>query len=48
VQLAAALEIRRQRHDVGFGLVMLVSSDRELNTAAEAEGLSVDDPTTHP
>ena len=48
VQLAAALEIHRQRKDAGFGPVLLVSSDRELNTAATAEGLTVDDPTTHP
>jgi predicted nucleic acid-binding protein len=48
VQLAAALEIHRQRQEAGFGPVMLVSSDRDLNTAAAAEGLTVDDPTAHP
>jgi uncharacterized protein len=48
VQLTAALEIHRLRQEAGFGPVMLVSSDRDLNTAAIAEGLAVDDPTTHP
>jgi len=31
-----------------FGSVTLLSSDRDLNIAAMAEGLVVDDPTTHP
>jgi uncharacterized protein len=48
VQLTAALEIHRLRQEAGFGPVMLVSSDRDLNTAAIAEGLAVDDLTTHP
>jgi uncharacterized protein len=48
VQLAAALEIHHLRQNAGFGPVMLVSSDRDLNTAAVAEGLTVDDPMTHP
>ena len=32
----------------GLGLVTLVSADRDLNTAATAEGLAVEDPTMHP
>jgi predicted nucleic acid-binding protein len=48
VQLAAALEISQQRQDAGFGPVTLVSADQDLNTAATAEGLTVDDPHAHP
>ena len=48
VQLAAALEIRQQRHEAGFGPMVLVSADRDLNAAAQAEGLLVEDPNSHP
>ena len=47
VQLAVALDDHRLQEAVGFGPVTLVSSDRDLNTAAVAEGLTVDDPTAH-
>ena len=43
VQLAAALEVRFQ-----VPLLILISADADLNTAASAEGLSVEDPNTHP
>jgi predicted nucleic acid-binding protein len=43
VQLAAALDI----HRLGLSLTLL-SADAELNTAAIAEGLTVDDPNNHP
>jgi uncharacterized protein len=43
VQLAAVLEI----HAADSSL-RLLSSDAELNTAATAEGLLVDDPNSHP
>ena len=43
VQLAAALEI----HATDPSLTLL-SADAELNTAATAEGLSVEDPNSHP
>ena len=43
VQLAAVLEIHATDP-----LVTLLSADAELNTAALAEGLSVDDPNSHP
>ena len=43
VQLAAALEI----HATDPSLTLL-SADAELNTAATAEGLTVDDPNSHP
>jgi uncharacterized protein len=48
VQLAVALEIRQQRQEAGFGPVTLISADRDLNAAATAEGLVVDDPRAHP
>jgi hypothetical protein len=48
VQLAAALEVDRLRRAAGLGSVTLVSADHQLNTAAAAEGLSVEDPNTHP
>lgn len=43
VQLAAAIEVRLQ-----VPALILVSADTELNTAATAEGLPVEDPNTHP
>ncbi len=43
VQLAAALGVRSQ-----VPLLILVSADADLNTAATAEGLPVEDPNTHP
>jgi hypothetical protein len=48
VQLAAALEIRQQRQKRGFDPVTLISADQALNDAATAEGLTVDDPRSHP
>jgi len=48
VQLAVALEVRRRHQDAGLGPVTLVSADRDLNTAAIAEALPVEDPNAHP
>ena len=48
VQLAVAIEVNRIYQTKGSGPVILVSSDRDLNAAATAEGLAVEDPTTHP
>ena len=45
VQLAAASEVNLFYIAEGCGPVTLVSADRELNAAATAEGLLVDDPT---
>jgi predicted nucleic acid-binding protein len=47
VQLTVALDVHRLQAAVGLGPVTLVSADRDLNTAAQAEGLPVDDPNTH-
>ena len=48
VQLAAALKIRQEHQDAGFAPVTLISADQALNDAATAEGLTVDDPRSHP
>ena len=48
LQLAASLQIRQQRQQAGFGPVALVSADRDLNNAAIAEGLAVENPNLHP
>jgi len=46
VQLTVALELQRLHQDAGLGPVTLVSADRELNAAAQVEGLVVEDPST--
>ena len=48
VQLTAALEANRIYQTAGLGPVTLVSADQELNAAAVAEGLAVEDPNAHP
>jgi predicted nucleic acid-binding protein len=48
VQLAAALQLNHLRSAVAMSTVTLVSADLDLNAAAIAEGLQVEDPNTHP
>jgi uncharacterized protein len=48
VQLAAAADLHRERLANGLSRPTLISADQDLNAAAIAEGLDVDDPTTHP
>ncbi len=48
VQLAVALEVDRIHAADDFGRVSLISADQDLNDAATAEGLIVDDPRSHP
>jgi uncharacterized protein len=48
VQLAVVLDLHRRHQDAGLGPVTLVSADQALNDAAQAEGLAVDDPRSHP
>jgi uncharacterized protein len=48
VQLAVALEVQRLHQEAGLAPVTLISADQDLNAAATAEGLSVDDPNSHP
>ena len=47
VQLAAALYLRLQCRLTGQPDPVIITADRELNAAALAEGLGVDDPNTH-
>lgn len=47
VQLAAALRVTAECTALGLSAT-LVSADADLNEAAVAEGLAVDDPNTHP
>jgi hypothetical protein len=42
------LALHRTRQAAGLPPVTFISADQELNAAATAEGLAVDDPTTHP
>ena len=48
VQLTVALDPTRLLLDDGFPPLTLVSADKPLNAAAVAEGLTVEDPATHP
>jgi uncharacterized protein len=48
VQLAVALHVNARHQGAGLGGVTLISADGDLNAAATAEGLAVDDPNTHP
>jgi hypothetical protein len=48
VQLACAAEVNVFNISNGLPPVTLISADAELNTAALAEGLAVDDPVAHP
>ena len=48
VQLAVALEVNRIYQAAGSRPVALVSADQALNAAAQAEGLTVEDPNLHP
>ncbi len=43
MQLAAALDTRAR-----LSALTLLSADADLNAAAQAEGLAVDDPNRHP
>lgn len=53
VQLAAALTINEEIKSLGLPSLpapslTMVSADRQLNTAARAEGLTIDNPLNHP
>jgi predicted nucleic acid-binding protein len=47
VQLATAVEVHVRGLTLGLPALPLVSADGELNMAARAEGLIVEDPNTH-
>jgi uncharacterized protein len=48
VQLAVAVEMRWTRATAGLTPLTFISADQELNVAATAEGLTVDNPAMHP
>jgi len=48
VQLAAALTLYDQCRALGFPAPLVISADEELNAAALAEGLTADNPNSHP
>jgi len=48
VQLASALEANRLRLNNGLSPIIFISSDNNLNSAAQTEGLRVDNPNNHP
>lgn len=48
VQLAAALELDSRWLAAGMGGITLVSADQALNDDALAEGLTFEDPNSHP
>jgi hypothetical protein len=48
VQLAAMIEVNRLYQTAKLGPVTMLSSDHDLNAAAHAEGLTVEDPNLHP
>jgi hypothetical protein len=48
VQLAATADLHRDRLTHGLSRLTLISADQELNAAATAEGIDVDDPAAHP
>lgn len=48
VQLATVLEVHNERTALSLSPLILLSADTDLNNAAAAEGLTVDDPNNHP
>lgn len=47
LQLACAIEANRDRLSKGLASLVIVSSDNELNNAAQAEGLTVENPNNY-
>jgi predicted nucleic acid-binding protein len=47
VQLAAAVEVHIRGETLGLPVLTLVSADEDLNVAATAEGLAVENPNMH-
>jgi predicted nucleic acid-binding protein len=48
VQLAATLDLQASRTAIGLPPITLLSADRDLNLAATASGVLVEDPNLHP
>ena len=47
VQLAGAVEVNNRYAMNGLPPITLISADQELNDAATAQGLTVEDPNSH-
>jgi uncharacterized protein len=47
VQFATSLTLHTQRRAMNLSDLILVSADKELNAAAQAEGLQIEDPNDH-
>jgi uncharacterized protein len=48
VQLASAIEANQNRKNNGLSELIFVSADNELNSAAQAEGLQIENPNNYP
>ncbi len=48
VQLATALDLHKDWSANRLGAFVFISADRALNAAATGEGLTVEDPNSHP
>jgi hypothetical protein len=48
IQLATALELQTSQSSTALLPLIFVSADDKLNTAAQAEGLIVENPNNHP
>ena len=48
IQLASALAANQRRLQLGLAPLILVSADTDLNQAAQAEGLAVENPNNYP
>ena len=48
VQLTSAVEANQLRLNNGLSPIVFISADNHLNSAAQAEGLTVDNPNNHP
>ena len=48
VQLSAAIKISKQISSLKLGSLVFVSADNDLNIAANAEGLTVENPNNYP
>ena len=48
VQLAAAVDVNTERREYRLPLLTLASADTDLNQAATAEGLAIENPNSYP
>jgi predicted nucleic acid-binding protein len=48
VQLASAVNLHSRRQKAGLPPLVFISADNDLNVAAQAEGLQIDNPNNHP